>query len=101
MKRREFFICGGAAVAWPVAARAQTPRAQRKIGFLHPESLGPETTSFSVSRSVWLRLGYVEGETVLLRARSSGRHLIASFSRSHSLTATRSYRAHTVPKLAG
>src|SRR5262245_42584501 len=65
MKRREFFICGGAAVAWPVAARAQTPRAQRKIGFLHPESLGPETTSFSVSRSCWLRLGYVEGETVL------------------------------------
>lgn len=68
VKRREFLIRGGAAVGWPLAVRAQTPRAARKIGFLHPESLSPDVGSFSVSRSVWLRLGYVEGETVLLRS---------------------------------
>jgi putative ABC transport system substrate-binding protein len=35
---------------------------------LHPESLSPDVGTFSVSRSVWLRLGYVEGETVLVRS---------------------------------
>lgn len=69
MRRREFIaLAGGAAAMWPLGTRAQDSRAGRKIGFLHPESLNPDVGTFSVARSVWLRLGYVEGETVLLRS---------------------------------
>ena len=66
LKRREFIsLLGGAAVAWPLAARAQQP-AMPVIGFL---GIGP--ASANVSRVDGLRsglqeLGYVEGRNIII-----------------------------------
>ena len=68
MRRRKFIALVGGAASWPLAARAQTAHGRRKIGFLHPESLSSDVGTLSIARPVWLRLGYVEGETVLLRS---------------------------------
>jgi putative ABC transport system substrate-binding protein len=56
-----------AALAAPGLARAQGT-ARRRIGFVHPITLEPNRISaVNTLRPIWRRLGYVEGETVLLR----------------------------------
>jgi hypothetical protein len=74
MGRREFIILfGGAAAAWPLAARAQQPGKLPTIGFLGTDASnwGPYTAAF-VQR---LReLGWVEGRTIAIEYRwSEGR----------------------------
>jgi putative ABC transport system substrate-binding protein len=72
MKRREFLgLLGGSTVAWQLAspaAKAQSSGAARKIGYLHPFQIDPRSFIGSLLRRRWLELGYVEGETVLLRS---------------------------------
>jgi putative ABC transport system substrate-binding protein len=70
MKRREFImLLGGAAAAWPLAARAQQPGKLPTIGFLGtstPADLNQRTAAF-VQR---LReLGWIEGRTVAIEYR--------------------------------
>src|SRR5205823_1514670 len=67
MKRREFIaMLGGAAAAWPLAARAQeAPRAAR-LGYLAPAS-NPDLQQALLGR---LRdLGYVEGQNLAIEYR--------------------------------
>lgn len=69
MRRREFIgLLGGSTVAWPVVTRAQSLGSSRKIGYLHPYQIDPGSFIGSVLGQRWRELGYVEGETVLLRS---------------------------------
>ena len=70
MKRREFItLLGGAAVAWPLAARAQQPATLPTIGYLgaSPPEVASQWTAAFVQR---LReLGWIEGRTIAIEYR--------------------------------
>ena len=70
MKRREFItLVGGAAAAWPLAARAQQPSKLPTVGFLSPNSYvaAKQWTTAFVKRLQ--DLGWTEGRTVQIEYR--------------------------------
>ena len=81
MRRREFIsLVAGAATAWPLAVRAQQPATQQRIAIFHPAiptALLTETGGGSAWRAFFgelRRLGYVEGENVIIERYSAEGH---------------------------
>jgi len=71
VKRREFItLLGGAAAAWPLAARAQPARKVPRIGVLwHAGSAEEEGSNFKALVKGFTDLGYIEGRTIILEHR--------------------------------
>jgi ABC-type uncharacterized transport system substrate-binding protein len=69
VRRREFItLLGSAAVAWPLAARAQQA-ATPVVGFLHVAFPGPYTQQLVAFRQGLKQSGYVEGQNVAIEYR--------------------------------
>ncbi len=71
MRRREFIaLFGGAAAAWPVAARAQQSERLQRIGVLVAGT--PDPAFFLKTFNEGLRdLGYIEGNNIVIEFRSA------------------------------
>jgi putative tryptophan/tyrosine transport system substrate-binding protein len=75
MRRREFITAlGGAAVAWPLAARAQQGGAIRRIGVLNPFTEDdPEVqANITAFRQTIRKLGWTDGHNVRIDYRWGG-----------------------------
>ena len=71
IRRREFiFTLGGAAAAWPLAARAQQPGKVHRVGILWGQHAVSECSPRMEAFRQGLReLGYVEGRNVVYRGK--------------------------------
>src|SRR6266571_928641 len=67
IERRKFLATlGGAAAAWPLAARAQASPVRPLVGILSPLSAAAASRNIAAFRSALRNLGYVEGRNLTL-----------------------------------
>jgi putative ABC transport system substrate-binding protein len=70
--RREFItLLGGAAVAWPLAARAQQTGKVYRIGILETTSQALNSTNLDAFRKGLHEFGYIEGQNLVIEYRSA------------------------------
>src|SRR5262245_40733795 len=72
--RRKFLATLGAAVAWPLAARAQQPTKQPLIGMLVPGTRATHGEWFAALAQRLRELGWIEGRTVAFEYRFAEGH---------------------------
>jgi len=75
MQRRRFItLLGGAAAAWPLAARSQEPQQMRRVSVLvGPAEKDPEATGRAKAFRLGMRdLGWIEGRNVQIEYRFTG-----------------------------
>ena len=115
MRRREFItLVGGAAVAWPLAARAQQPERMRRVGVVmaYAESDPNGKLQVTAFRRQLQRLGWVEGSNITFdfrfaaddpeRIRALAKELLAlgpdvMVSNSNAVTAILQSEVRTIP----
>src|SRR5262245_4466867 len=75
MRRRDFFgVLGGAAAAWPIAARAQQPGRMPRIGVLMNTAANNSVGQARISafQQRLQQLGWIDGRNVQIEYRWSG-----------------------------
>jgi putative tryptophan/tyrosine transport system substrate-binding protein len=75
MRRREFItLLGGAAMAWPLAARAQQPERLRRIGVLMTTAADNAEGQARIAAFVQVlqQLGWTDGRNMRIDTRWSG-----------------------------
>jgi putative ABC transport system substrate-binding protein len=74
MRRRDFItLIGGAAAAWPLAARAQQPERMRRVGVLMAYENGPLAQNhLTAFRQALQEKGWAEGRNIRIDERWSG-----------------------------
>jgi len=70
MRRREFFtLIGSAAIAWPIAVRAQQPAKLPTIGYLGPSSASADSQRRAAVVGRLGELDWIEGSTIAIEYR--------------------------------
>src|SRR5262249_19203237 len=70
LRRREFIaLLGGAAAAWPLAARAQQPGKLPTIGYLGAGTAASESQRVAAFKERLHQLGWIEGRTIAIESR--------------------------------
>ena len=68
MNRRDLIAVAAGLISVPRASQAQTKPTPNKIGYIHPRTIAADHATLKILRAAWQRLGYVDGDNVLLRS---------------------------------